>query len=107
MGLGESSLDFNLLVWIDEPRKQFRIKSDIYFRIEAILRHRGVEIPFPQRDLHVRSGNLPIEFSPQLTDSLAELSNSLIQWLEKQSTAPSQENPGNRDTSNNGQHRDR
>lgn len=107
MGMGESSLDFNLLVWIDEPRKQFRIKSDIYFRIEAILRHRGVEIPFPQRDLHVRSGNLPIEVSPQLTDSLAQLSNSLIQWLEKQSTAPSQENHGNRDTSNNGQHRDR
>jgi len=107
MGMGESSLDFNLLVWIDEPRKQFRIKSDIYFRIEAILRHRGVEIPFPQRDLHVRSGNLPIEVSPQLTESLAQLSNSLIQWLEKQSTAPTQENHGNRDTSNNGQHRDR
>ncbi|NEQ23382.1 MAG: mechanosensitive ion channel, partial [Microcoleus sp. SIO2G3] len=78
MGLGENSLDFNLMVWIDEPRKQLRIKSDIYFRIEAILRHRGVEIPFPQRDLHVRSGNLPIEVSHQLTDSLAQLSNSLI-----------------------------
>jgi small-conductance mechanosensitive channel len=107
MGLGENSLDFNLMVWIDEPRKQLRIKSDIYFRIEAILRHRGVEIPFPQRDLHVRSGNLPIEVSPQLTESLAQLSNSLIQWLEKQSSPANQENDGNRDTSNNGQHRDR
>jgi small-conductance mechanosensitive channel len=107
IGMGESSLDFNLMVWIDEPRKQLRIKSDLYFRIEAILRHRGVEIPFPQRDLHVRSGNLPIEVSPQLTESLAQLSNSLIQWLEKQSSPANQENDGNRDTSNNGQHRDR
>jgi small-conductance mechanosensitive channel len=107
IGMGESSLDFNLMVWIDEPRKQFRIKSDLYFRIEAILRHRGVEIPFPQRDLNVRSGSLPLEVSPQLTESLAQLSNSLIQWLEKQSTPANQENDGNRDTSNNGQHRDR
>lgn len=80
-GLGDSSLDFDLLVWIAEPRKQFQIKSDLYFRIEAIFRHRGVEIPFPQRDLHVRSGNLPANISPDLAQSLAELSSSLANWL--------------------------
>jgi small-conductance mechanosensitive channel len=86
-GFGDSSLDFNLLIWTPEPRKQFRIKSDLYFRIEAILRHRGVEIPFPQRDLHVRSGNLPIDISPQLSESLLQLSRSLSLWLEHQSNA--------------------
>jgi len=50
-GFGDSSLDFDLLVWISEPRKQFQIKSDLYFRIEVILRHRGIEIPFPYRTI--------------------------------------------------------
>ncbi|HEY9606126.1 MAG TPA: mechanosensitive ion channel domain-containing protein [Allocoleopsis sp.] len=84
-GFGENALNFDLLIWIAEPRKQFRIMSDLYFRIEAILRHRKIEIPFPQRDLNVRSGSLPLELSPQLADSLAQLSNGLTQWLERQS----------------------
>ncbi len=88
-GLGDNSLNFDLLVWISEPRKQFRIKSDLYFRIEAILRHRQIEIPFPQQDLHVRSGSLPVEFPPQLIESMAQLSNGFAKWLEKQSTVAS------------------
>jgi small-conductance mechanosensitive channel len=83
-GFGESSLDFELLVWIAEPQKQFRIKSDLYFRIEAILRHRNVEIPFPQRDLNVR-GQIPLEIPPDLAESFAQLSQSLAKWLEYQS----------------------
>lgn len=55
LGFGDSSLDFELLVWIKEPRLQFKIKSDIYFHLEAALRQAGIEIPFPQRDVHVRS----------------------------------------------------
>jgi potassium efflux system protein len=54
-GFGESSLDFILLVWIREPRQQFRIKSDLYYLLEANLRRFQVEIPFPQRDLHIRT----------------------------------------------------
>jgi len=93
-GFGDSSLNFELLIWIAEPHKQFRIKSDLYFRIEAILRHRNIEIPFPQRDLHVRSGSLPLEIPPQLAESLAQLSQGLAKWLEYQSTV------GNRDGHN-------
>jgi small-conductance mechanosensitive channel len=99
-GLGESSLNFDLMVWIAEPPKQFRIKSDLYFRIEAILRHRNIEIPFPQQDLHVRSGSLPLEVSPQLTESLAQLSNSLAKWLERQPTLTSHEGHNSNGTSN-------
>ncbi|MBE9127015.1 MULTISPECIES: mechanosensitive ion channel family protein [unclassified Coleofasciculus] len=91
-GFGDSSLDFELLVWISEPRKQFQIKSDLYFRLEVILRHRGVEIPFPQRDLHVRSGSLPVEFSPELAQSLTQLADGLAKWLEKQPSVGSQDN---------------
>jgi small-conductance mechanosensitive channel len=94
-----------LLIWIAEPRKQFLIKSDLYYRIEAILRHRHIEIPFPQRDLHVRSGSFPLEVSPQLTESLAQLSNGLAKWLEKQSNATIQDDHNNNGTPDKQQHR--
>jgi potassium-dependent mechanosensitive channel len=97
-GFGENGLDFDLLIWITEPRKQFRIMSDLYFRIEAILRHRKIEIPFPQRDLNVRSGSLPLELSPQLAESLAQLSNGLTQWLERQSAIAHQDRPSSNGT---------
>ena len=57
-GFGDSTLDFDVLVWCCEPRQQFCLKSDLNYRIEASLRRHGVEIPFPQRDLHVRSPQL-------------------------------------------------
>ncbi|GAB4204708.1 MAG: hypothetical protein Fur006_60110 [Coleofasciculaceae cyanobacterium] len=90
-GFGDNSLNFDLLIWISEPRQQFRIKSDLYFRIEAILRHRNVEIPFPQRDLHVRSGSLPLDVPPHLADSLGQLSQTLAKWLDYQSRVGSQD----------------
>ncbi|MGJ3248529.1 MAG: mechanosensitive ion channel family protein [Elainellaceae cyanobacterium] len=60
-GFGDSSIDFELLVWIVEPNLQPIIKSDLYFEIFKLLAQHHIEIPFPQRDLHVRSGNLPVE----------------------------------------------
>lgn len=84
-GFGNSSLDFELLVWTSKPYKQFQIKSDLYFRIEAIFRSREIEIPFPQRDLHLRSGNFSGTVSPELLESLTELSHSLANWLTHQS----------------------
>lgn len=82
---GDNSLNFMLLVWIDKPEKQFAIKSDLNFRIETILRHREMEIPFPQRDLHVRSGTLPLDLPDELVTSLTQLSQSLQVWLHQQS----------------------
>ncbi len=57
-GFGDSALNFDLLVWIREPRLQARIKSDLYYLLEANLRRYQIEIPFPQRDLHVRSSDV-------------------------------------------------
>lgn len=53
LGLGNSSLDFELLVWIRDPRQQFRIKSDLYYLLEANFRHYNIDIPFPQQDIHL------------------------------------------------------
>ncbi len=70
LGFGESSFNFELRVWIPEPMAQYRVKSDLFFRIEELFRERKIEIPFPQRDLHVRSGSIPLALSPQLEATL-------------------------------------
>lgn len=59
-GFGESSLDFEVLIWCCEPRQQARLKSDLNYRLEASLRQHHIEIPFPQRDLNVRSPQLDL-----------------------------------------------
>ncbi|MGF1534995.1 MAG: mechanosensitive ion channel family protein, partial [Elainellaceae cyanobacterium] len=60
-GFGDSALNFELLVWIMEPNRQPLIKSDLYFAIFEQLSQKEIEIPFPQRDLHIRTGKLPTE----------------------------------------------
>lgn len=56
-GFGESSLDFVLVVWVthEAAQRPTRTKSDYFWAVETALREGGFEIPFPQRDLHVRS----------------------------------------------------
>jgi small-conductance mechanosensitive channel len=59
---GESSIDFELVVWSSEmSHRPSRFKSDLNFAIEEKLREAGIQIPFPQRDLHIRSGTLKPE----------------------------------------------
>lgn len=55
---GDSSLNFELLVWIENPPELEHITSSLNFLIESELRLHGLEIPFPQRDLHIRSSNI-------------------------------------------------
>jgi small-conductance mechanosensitive channel len=57
---GESSLDFELLVWIDRPHDHVHIRSNLNYQIERLFREYGIEIPFPQRDVHLRSGSVKI-----------------------------------------------
>lgn len=61
---GASSLDFAILVWIDEQPTRFRIASDLHFAIDRAFRKRGIEIAFPQMDLHLKS------LSPGVVDRL-------------------------------------
>ncbi|MEL6159523.1 MAG: mechanosensitive ion channel domain-containing protein [Cyanobacteria bacterium J06623_5] len=53
-GFGDSSLDFELLVWIDNPIETAPIRSALNYAMEAELKLRRVEIPFPQTDLHIK-----------------------------------------------------
>ena len=59
---GASSIEFELVVWSSEMGgRPASYRSDLNFAIEKHLREAGIEIPNPQRDLHIRSGVLKIE----------------------------------------------
>lgn len=54
---GESSLNFNLTVWTtDYINKPNILKSQLYYAIFKKFHDNNIEIPFPQRDLHLKSG---------------------------------------------------
>jgi small-conductance mechanosensitive channel len=53
-GFGDSSLNFELRVWTD-GRLIYRVQSDIAVATHDALEEAGIAIPFPQRDLHLRS----------------------------------------------------
>ena len=55
---GDSALEFQLLVWVTKAgvRRPERVRAAVLWELETQLKERGIEIPFPQRDLHLRSG---------------------------------------------------
>jgi small-conductance mechanosensitive channel len=60
-GLGDSSLNFLLRVFtVNQVQTPFKLKSDLYFSIFQTFGQHGVEIPFPQRDLHLKTVEAPI-----------------------------------------------
>jgi small-conductance mechanosensitive channel len=59
---GENAIEFKLVVWSSEmSARPSRYRSDINFAIVEKFREAGIEMPFPQRDLHIRSGVLKVE----------------------------------------------
>ncbi len=61
---GESALKFDLLVWVSQPSRQYIIASDLHFMLSKALRKAGIEIPYPQRDVHVVWDNPPAQLRP-------------------------------------------
>jgi potassium efflux system protein len=53
-GFGDSALTFELRVYIQDARTRFDVISELFIAIDGEFRKHGVEIPFPQRDLHFR-----------------------------------------------------
>ncbi len=70
-GFGDSALTFELLVWTETPNRQFLLKSDLNFLIFEAFQRWQIEIPFPQRDLHLRS----VQVAPALRETLSQLSS--------------------------------
>ncbi len=53
-GFGDSSLDFELLCWVDQPAQRGLVSHELYMKIYKELGRAGIEIPFPQRDVWMR-----------------------------------------------------
>ncbi len=62
VGFGDSSLDFELVVWLrpESVKRPGAVMAAYNWAIESALHKYGIEIPFPQRDLHFRSGKVPV-----------------------------------------------
>lgn len=55
VGFGDSSLDFEIRAFVDSLDKRLRIQHEINVEVERVLRENKIEMPFPQRDLNIRS----------------------------------------------------
>ncbi len=54
-GFGDNAIDFELRCFIKKIDKRYDVMSDLYFAIDEIFSREGIVIPFPQRDLHIKS----------------------------------------------------
>jgi potassium efflux system protein len=63
---GDYSLDFRLLVWTSQPRRQVQIRSDINYRIAHLFRERSIKIPYPTQEFLLKGVNLPQDLEPSL-----------------------------------------
>lgn len=60
---GDNSINFALRVWTSSrAHTPLVLKSDLYFALFRMFGEQGIELPFPQRDLHLRSSDIPLPF---------------------------------------------
>jgi potassium-dependent mechanosensitive channel len=66
MDFGDSALQFELRVFVRDVTRRLSVLSDLRFAVDAAFREHGVEIPFPQRDVWIRSaaGSPPPDAAP-------------------------------------------
>ena len=60
---GASALDFWVIAWVADLSDRFQTVSELHHTVSATFREEGIEIPFPRRDVHLRS-------EPQATGSI-------------------------------------
>ncbi|MEO6597061.1 MAG: mechanosensitive ion channel domain-containing protein [Planctomycetota bacterium] len=62
LGFGDSTLDLELRVYIEDYDEHADLLDDLHTRIDDLFREHHIEIAFPQRDLHLRSARPLVEF---------------------------------------------
>ncbi|WP_455207863.1 mechanosensitive ion channel domain-containing protein [Kaarinaea lacus] len=60
LGFGDSSLNFELRCHIKNIDERLSVLSDMNYKLDAMFRENNIEIPFPQRDIHIRSGSAQV-----------------------------------------------
>lgn len=80
-GFGDNSIDFKILAWVDS-RKQTYAEGDIMEAVYNVLNDKNIEIPYPQRDIHIVSDTahlvVPTPSKIQHADSEEEADNIII-----------------------------
>ena len=73
VGFGDSSLDFELVIWLTEEavKKPAKVKADYYWALHTALYKYEIEIPFPQRDINFRNAGefVMLKEGAKLSDS--------------------------------------
>jgi small-conductance mechanosensitive channel len=75
IGFGDSSWNMQLRAWIGDVKNYPPIRNELNQAIVRKFREYGVEIPFPQRDLHVRS-SIPLPLSQDDNTDKTDKGNS-------------------------------
>ena len=56
LAFGDNAINLELRVWINDPQEGITaVTSDLLLGIWQRFREHGIELPYPQRDLHIRS----------------------------------------------------
>lgn len=59
-GFGDSSVDLEIRLWVDDPQAGIaNVKSDVLLEVWDKFHEHEIEIPYPQRDLHLKT---PLDF---------------------------------------------
>lgn len=58
LGFGDSSLDFEVRIFVSELTKRMLVMHELHMTINRVFEEHKIEIPFPQRDLHIRSSDV-------------------------------------------------
>ncbi len=82
IGFGESSLDFRVLFWT-HFEDGLVTKSEVGMAIDEAFKESGIEIPFPQRDLHIKRNEEQSEFNDKPAKKVKELKPEVKQVVNK------------------------
>jgi small-conductance mechanosensitive channel len=65
IGFGDSAVDLELRFWIQDAQHGVRnVRSEVLLKVWDKFHEQGIEIPYPQRDLHIRTGQAGTSGSP-------------------------------------------
>jgi potassium efflux system protein len=67
VGFGDSSLNFSIRIFVSELSNRLPVAHDLHIRLEKALRAHKIEIPFPQRDIHVKTDERPALLTKDLS----------------------------------------
>ena len=70
LGFGDSSLNFEVRVFVGELAHRLPVMHELHTAVNQALGKHGIEIPFPQRDVHMRMAKGSVELAPPADDEI-------------------------------------